>query len=83
MAEWAMSDTISATAALICSLATLVTSIGGVWIAIANNRNLSRRVQDVHDNTNSMNADISQVKSDMFSLTSVMTQSIAPMKKDP
>jgi uncharacterized membrane protein SpoIIM required for sporulation len=77
-----MSATITALATLMCALATLVTAIGGVWIAIANNRNLSRHVKEVRSNTDSMNADINQVKSDMFSLTSVMTGSMA-VKKDP
>jgi hypothetical protein len=42
--------------------------------------NLSKRVKEVHAKTDTMQSDMNDVKSDMFSLTSVMAQSIAPKK---
>jgi hypothetical protein len=68
-----MSANITAIATLVCALATLVTAIGGVWIGIVTaGRAREHRV--------AMQNDMNDVKSDMFSLTSVMTQSIAPKK---
>lgn len=76
-----MSANITALASLVIAIATLVTAIGGAWIGIASNMNLRKHVKEVRSNNDSMNSDINQVKSDMFALTSVMTQSVAPMKK--
>jgi hypothetical protein len=78
-----MSEDITAIATLVCALASFVTAAAGAWIGIASHLNLAKRVQQVHNNTDTMNEDLNQVKSDMFSLTSVLTQSVVPVKKDP
>jgi hypothetical protein len=76
-----MSADLTALATLICAIATLVTAVAGAWIGIASHLNLARRVQVVHNNNVTMNDDINQMKSDVFTLTAAVTQNIAVPKE--